>query len=305
MHNTTSQNILVLGGTGFVGHHVCEALSRQGHRITVPTRHLPARSVEIIPGLEVVVADVHDPDPLQNLIRGQDAVVNLVAILHGDEAAYDQVHVQLVRKIAKACKAEGVKRLIHISALGAGEHAPSRYQRSKARGEAVLMAAAQTSDLALTVIRPSVIFGEDDHFINLFAKLQKILPVLPLASAHTRFQPVWVQDVANAIVACVEDPATAGQVYELAGPDILTLQQLVQFAGRWVGHPRPVLPLPYPVGWLQAWMMEIVPGPTLMSRDNLDAMQVDNVPSGQLPGLAELGVVQPQTLGGVFVHAGD
>ena len=301
MHNTSSQKVLVLGGTGFVGCHVCEALSRQGHSITVPTRGLPARSVEIIPGLDVVVADIHDPVTLQNLVRGQDTVVNLVAILHGDEAAYDHVHVQLLRKLAKACKQEQVKRLVHISALGAGEHAPSMYQRSKARGEAVLMAAAQTSDLSLTVIRPSVIFGEDDHFITLFAKLQRMFPFMPLASAQTRFQPVWVQDVARAIVACVEDPATAGKVYELCGPEVLTLKQLIQFAGRWVGHQRLVLPLPYAIGWLQALLMEFVPGPTLMSRDNLEAMQVDNVPSGRLPGLAELGITHPQTLSGVFL----
>jgi uncharacterized protein YbjT (DUF2867 family) len=301
MHNTTSQKILVLGGTGFVGRHVCEALSRQGHRITVPTRHLPARSVEIMPALEVVVADIHDPDTLQSLVRGHDAVVNLVAILHGDEAAFDHVHVQLPRKIAKACKAEHVTRLVHISALGAGEHAPSMYQRSKARGEAVFMAAAQTSDLALTVLRPSVIFGEDDHFINLFAKLQKIFPVMPLAGAQTRFQPVWVQDVAKAIEACLEDPTTAGKVFELYGPEIFTLKQLVQFAGRWVGHPRPVLSLPYPVGWLQALLMEVMPGPTLMSRDNLGSMQIDNIPSGHLPGLAELGIAQPHALNNVFV----
>ena len=301
MHNTSSQKVLVLGGTGFVGRHVCEALSREGHSITVPTRGLPARSVEIIPGLDVVVSDIHDPVQLQSLVHGQDTVVNLVAILHGDESAYNHVHVELLQKLTKACKAEHVKRLIHISALGAGEHAPSMYQRSKARGEAVLMAAAQTSDLALTVLRPSVIFGEDDHFINLFAKLQRIFPLMPLAAAQTRFQPVWVQDVAKAIVACVEDPATAGKVYELCGPEVLTFKQLVQFAGRWIRHQRPVLPLPYPIGWIQGLLMEIVPGPTLMSRDNLDSMLVDNIPSGHLPGLADLGVTHPQTLSGVFL----
>jgi uncharacterized protein YbjT (DUF2867 family) len=303
MHNSSAQHILVLGGTGFVGRHVCEALSRQGHIITVPTRHLPARSVDIIPGVDVLEADIHDPAQLQSLVNGHDAVVNLVAILHGDEAAYDHVHVQLLRKLVKACKAEQVKRLVHISALGANDHAPSMYQRSKARGEAVLTAAAQTSDLALTVIRPSVIFGEDDHFINLFAKLQKVFPFMPLASAQTRFQPVWVQDVAKAIVACLEDPSTAGKVYELYGPEVLTLKQLVQFAGRWVGYLRPIFPLPYPIGWLQALFMEIIPGPTLMSRDNLDAMQVDNIPTGRLPGLAELGIAHPQTLSGVFLQA--
>ena len=300
MNTATPQKILVLGGSGFVGRHVCEALFRLHHRITVPTRRLPARSVQMLPGVEVIQANVHDAKQLQALVRDHDAVVNLVAILHGDEAAFDRVHVQLPRTLAKVCKAEGVTRLVHISALGADPQGPSLYQRSKAHGEQVLQQAAQTSDLALTLLRPSVIFGADDAFINLFAKLQAVFPVMPLAGAGTRFQPVWVQDVAQAIVTCLQSPTTAGQTYEACGPEVFTLAELVHIAGRHIGHERPVLPLPYAIGWLQAVLMELAPGPTLMSRDNLASMKVDNVASGHMAGLTALGLPQARPLLSVF-----
>ena len=294
------QKILVLGGSGFVGRHLCEALSRQGHRITVPTRRLPARSVQMFPGVEVVLADVHDPAQLASLARGQDAIVNLVAILHGNEQTFEHVHVQLVRQLVAACNKSGVHRLVHISALGADEHAASMYQRSKARGEKVLHAAVQTANLELTILRPSVIFGADDKFINMFAKLQAVFPVMPLAGAATRFQPVWVQDVAQAVVHCLEHRTTIGQTFEICGPDIFTLQQLVEIAGKWSGHSRFVFPLPPFIAKLQALMMEFLPGPTLMSRDNLASMQTDNVANKNSQGLSLLGIQHPQSLQAVF-----
>jgi NADH dehydrogenase len=294
------QKILVLGGSGFVGRHICEALSRQGHRITVPTRRLPARSVQMFPGVEVVHADVHDPAQLASLVRGQDAIVNLVAILHGNEQTFDHVHVELVRHLVAACNKSGVHRLVHISALGADEHAASMYQRSKARGEKVLQVAVQTANLELTILRPSVIFGADDKFINMFAKLQAVFPVMPLAGAATRFQPVWVQDVAQAMVHCLEHRTTIGQTFEICGPDIFTLQQLVEMAGKWSGHSRFVFPLPSFIAKLQALMMEFLPGPTLMSRDNLASMQTDNVANKNSQGLSLLGIQHPQSLQAVF-----
>lgn len=300
MPNIPSQKILVLGGSGFVGRHVCEALSRQGHRITVPTRRLPARSVQMFPGVEVVRADVHDPAQLLSLVQGHDAVVNLVAILHGNEAAFDHVHVQLMRHLVAACNKAGVRRLVHVSALGADEYAASMYQRSKARGEKVLHAAVQTANLELTILRPSVIFGADDKFINVFAKLQAVFPVMPLAGAATRFQPVWVQDVAQSVVYSLSHRTTVGETFELCGPEIFTLQQLVEIAGRWSGHSRFVLPLTATIAYLQALMMEFLPGPTLMSRDNLASMQTDNVASQSLQGLLALGVQQPKSLQAIF-----
>ena len=301
MQSNTVKKILILGGSGFVGRHVCSRLSLQHHQITVPTRRLPARHLQMMPGVSVVQADVHDPQQLQALVHGHDVVINLVAILHGTEEAFNHAHVTLPANLARACHAENVTHLIHISALGADVHGPSMYQRSKARGELALQSAAEKAPLGLTLLRPSVIFGKDDQFINLFAKLQKVFPIMPLAGAQTRFQPVWVHDVAQAIVHCVNTASTEGHTFELCGPDVMTLAELVQLAGRWVGKQRPVLPLPYAIGWLQALLMEWAPGPTLMSRDNLDSMKVNNIASGQLQGLRALGVAEPKSIHRLFV----
>jgi NADH dehydrogenase len=281
------KNILVLGGTGFVGRHVCEKLQREGWAITVPTRRARnAQSVQHLPGLTVIEANAHDEAALTRLLPGHDAVVNLIAILHGTEAAFEHVHVELPKKLARVCVATGVTRLVHISALGVALDSPARYQRSKARGEAALRAAA----LELTVLRPSVIFGAGDRFLNLFAKLQSIFPVVPLAGADARFQPVWVEDVAQAVVTSLKQNASIGQTYECAGPEVLTLADLVRIAGRYGSSQRPILPLPMALGKLQATLMELAPGEPLMSRDNLAAMSVDNVASGQWPDLTALGI---------------
>jgi len=295
-------SVLVLGGSGFVGRHVCEALNRAGVNVTVPTRRLPARSVQMLPMVTVIQADVHDPAQLAALVRGHDAVVNLVAILHGNRNAFENVHVVLARHLAQVCIDEGVRRLIHVSALGADLHGPSMYQRSKAQGEAALQSGV-VQGLQLTVLRPSVIFGADDAFMNLFAKLLAVAPAVPLAGASTRFQPVWVQDVAQAIVHCLTLRSSIGQVYELAGPEVFTLQQLVEQAGAWSGHPRWVFALPHPLAYVQALLMEMMPGPPLMSRDNLASMQADNIVSGQLPGLSSLGVAHATQLAAVFPAA--
>ena len=294
-----NDNLLILGGTGFVGRSVCGLLvDRSGGgsaQIVVPSRRSErAKHLQLLPTVRLVTADVHDEARLTALLRGRDAVINLVAILHGSDAQFERAHVALPRTLAKACAVAGVKRVVHVSALGVGTGAPSRYLRSKTAGEAVLRNAV----LDLTVLRPSVIFGEHDRFLNLFAQLQAAFPVLPLAGADARFQPVWVQDVAAAIVACLDDDATIGQTFELAGPEVVTLKQLVQAAGRWAGHPRPVFGLPDALGRLQALTMELLPGEPLMSRDNLASMQVPNVAGGQLPGLAQLGIA-PATLAAV------
>ena len=288
------KRVLLLGGTGFVGRHVCEHLVRLGCSLTVPTRRAAqAAAIQHLPGLTVLEADVHDEAVLRPLLAGHDAVINLVAILHGNEAAFQHVHVELPEKLARAALTAGVKRLVHIGALGAEptatETAPSRYLRSKSRGEAVLQAATGQG-LQLTVLRPSVIFGADDRFLNLFAHLQQVFPVLPLAGAHARFQPVWVEDVARALVHCLQDTRTAGQAYELCGPQVYTLRELVQLAGRAAGVPRPVIALPATLGRLQAALMELAPGEPLMSRDNLDSMKNDNVATGRVPGILALGI---------------
>ena len=283
------KKILLLGGTGFVGRSLCERLVAQGTdlRLTVATRRLAnAKPVQFLPAVDPVECDVHDDAQLTRLVAGHDAVVNLIAILHGSAADFDKVHVQLARRLANACTRAGVPRLLHVSALGVGADAPSNYLRSKAAGEAALQAAG----LALSILRPSVIFGAGDRFLNLFAALQSVAPVMPLSGVDARFQPVWVQDVAEALLRCLERPETIGQTYECAGPQVYTLRELVQLAGRLCGHERTVLPLPESAGRMQAGLMEMLPGTPLMSRDNILSMQVPNVASGTLPGLQALGI---------------
>ena len=283
--------VAVMGGTGFVGHAVCEHLVERsggaGGRIVVPTRRLRhGLALQSLPTVQLVQASVHDDRDLARVLAGCEAVVHLVAILHGSEAEFERVHVQLPQRVAAACKAAGVRRVVHVSALGVAPDAPSRYLRSKAAGEQVW----RESGLDVTVLRPSVIFGARDRFLNLFAQLQALAPFVPLGGAHARFQPVWVEDVAEAVVRCLDQPATIGQVFECAGPQQFTLADLVRLAGRLSGHPRPVLPLPGALARLQALVMECLPGEPLMSRDNVDSMQVPNVATPGQPGLEALGV---------------
>ena len=289
--NSPSKRVLILGGTGFVGRHVCEKLTRLGCSMTVITRRASqAAAIQNLPRVRILEGDVYNSAFLAQCMAQHDVVINLIAILHGTEASFDKAHVQLPQVIAQACLASGVKRLIHISALGASLDGPSAYQRSKAQGEALLKQAG----LDLTLLQPSVIFGADDKFLNLFAQLQQIAPVVPLAGASTRFQPVWVEDVASAVAHCVMDAKTQGHTYEICGPEIWTLKELVQKSGQWAGvkggRGRWVFGIPHTLAWLQAFLMELAPGQPLMSRDNLRSMQVDNVSSGNALSLKELNI---------------
>ena len=282
--------ILILGGSGLVGRSLCQRLAERlpGVPLRVPTRRLAhARAIWHLPGVVVEQADVHDPARLLQLAQGCSAVVNLVAILHGSASEFARVHQELPQSLARAMAGAGVRRLVHVSALGAAADAPSNYQRSKAAGEAALRAGG----LALTVLRPSVMFGANDRFMNLFARLQRWAPLLPLAGSGARLQPVWVEDVASAIVRTLEDPDCAGPLYECAGPQVYTLGELVRLAGRWSEHERAQIALPAWAGRLQALALEVLPGPPLLSRDNLDSLRVPNVASGSEPDLQALGIV--------------
>ncbi|MBI5721811.1 MAG: complex I NDUFA9 subunit family protein [Burkholderiales bacterium] len=291
------KKVLVLGGSGFVGRSVCEQLVRRypSLHLVVPTRRAPhAGHLRILPAAEIVVADVHDPVALTALARGCDAVVNLVAILHGKAADFEAVHRRLPETLTRAMHAAGVARLVHVSALGAASYAPSNYLRSKAAGEDALKAGG----LAVTILRPSLVFGEGDRLLNLFARLQAIAPVLPLAASHVHFQPVWVEDVAAAIVKVLEDPSWAGRTVECCGPQVMSLSEIVRLAGRLSGHERPQIALPWWAARVQAFLLECLPGQPLMSRDNLDSLRVPGVASGRQPGLADLGIT-PAAIGAV------
>lgn len=278
-----TERIVLTGGTGFVGSAIANRLTDEGVSVLVPTRRRSrAGHLILLPGVEVVEADVHDPAILERLFTGADAVVNLVGILHSRSGEpygpdFARAHVELPAKIVAACQKVGVPRLVHVSALGADEHGPSEYQRSKAAGEAAIRAAGDRP--AWTILRPSVIFGRGDHFLNLFARLVRLFPVLPLAGAATRFQPVYVEDVAEVVWHCLTELGAAGQTFELAGPTVYTLRELVEYVATQLGKRRLIVPLSEKVAMLQAAVLERLPGP-LMSRDNLRSMQVDNVASG-------------------------
>lgn len=268
------RNVLAIGGTGFLGSALARRLASADFRITLPTRRPErVRPLAVLPTARIVEADVHDEATLARLMAGQDAVISLAGILKGD---FQRTHVELPGKIARAARACGVPRLLHISALAAGADAPSDYLRSKAAGEAALKAAYPEA----TIFQPSVIFGRGDSFLTLFAGLLKVAPVVPLACPDARFQPIWVEDAVSAIVASLDRPESRGKVYPLCGPRAYTLRELVAYAGKVSGHPRPILGLPLSLANLQAWLMEFLPnGP--MTRDNVRSMSVPSIcPAG-------------------------
>jgi NADH dehydrogenase len=274
-------SVVLFGGTGFIGSHLAARLAERDVTIVVPTRH-EAHAMHLMPlGVDIVEADVHDDATVRRLVAGRDAAINLVGILHSHRGTpygpeFRRAHVELPRRIAAACAAAGVPRYLHMSALGASPRGASMYQRSKADGE---LAATSEPAVAATIFRPSVVFGPDDHFLNMFARLQRYLPLVPLAGAGVRFQPVYVGDVAEAFVRALLEPHTRNQTYELGGPGIYTMAELVRLAGRYSGHPRPVIGLPDALARLQAMFFEILPGTPLITRDNLDSMKTDNVVS--------------------------
>lgn len=267
------RNVLVLGGSGFLGRHVAHQLAEHGLQVRVPTRNRErARQLILLPTVDVVQADILDPGTLDRLVGNADAVVNLIGILHGD---FRRVHVELPRQIVEACHRHGVPRLVHVSALQADPAAPSQYLRSKGEGEQLVLA-AQGDRLQTTILRPSVIFGREDHFLNLFAQLARRLPVIVLACPGARFQPVHVDDVARAVVTSLGEAHTFGQRYDLCGPRVYTLRQLVEYVVHAAGLRRPVFGLGRSLSMLQAAVLEHLPG-KLMTRDNIRSMSVDNV----------------------------
>jgi NADH dehydrogenase len=278
----TGDAILVLGGTGFVGRHLVAQLTSAGRRVVVPTRSRErARHLILLPTVDVVEADIHDPAALADLVRDAQAAINLVGILNEDRPGdFDRVHVELPRKLIAACRAGGVERLLHMSALNADPQGPSHYLRSK--GEAEILVAS--SGLQWTVFQPSIIVGREDAFLNLFARLQRLLPIIALAGAHARFQPVDVDDVATAYLRALTDDATRGGRYPLCGPSVYTLRELVAYVGELTGYRRPIVALGPGLSKLQAWILEHLPG-KLMSRDNLASMQRDSVCDCPFPPL--------------------
>ena len=300
-----TQTVLVAGGTGFVGRHVVAKLSGAGHDVIVLTRTRErARDLLLLPTVRIVEADPFDAAILARWTRGATAAINLVGTLHQrGRDTFERVHVDFPRALLAACRKAGVARILHMSALAAADDAASLYLRSKATGEAIVA----ESGLAWTIFRPSVIFGRGDTFLNLFARLANVFPVIPLAAAKSRFQPVFVGDVAECFARALVDDETTGKRYSLCGPKAYTLQELVAYAAETSGHPRPIVPLGPGLANVQARVMEWLPGP-LLTRDNLASMQHDSVCEGAFP--REFGIIPtaleaiaPEYLAPVSLHS--
>ncbi len=316
------QRVCILGGSGFVGTQLVSLLAARGLEVRVLShRREMAKELILLPTVDVIEADVHDQQVLIHHFRGMDAVINLVGILHENKVGrvdlpsarrgdFQRVHIELPRKVIHACGEAGVSRLLHMSALGADPNSRSAYQRSKGIAEVLVREAGMRHsehenwyldgpkfihgyDLNVTLFRPSVIFGRGDSFLSMFARLLKVFPVLPLAAAGSRFAPVHVEDVARAFADSLDKPATYGQTYDLCGPHVYTLHELVRYVGKIIGKKRSIVQLGQWMSYFQAWALEFKPGKKLMTRDNYYALSTDNVCRGGWPPVFDF---QPSSL---------
>jgi uncharacterized protein YbjT (DUF2867 family) len=281
----------VFGGAGFIGRYVVQRLARAGWRIRVPARN-PDSALFLKPLGDVgqivpMAANIRNELSVRRAVEGAGAVFNLVGILsERGRQSFDAVHREGAERIARIAAEMGAARLLHISALGADPQSPSKYARSKAAGEAAVRAAFPGA----TLFRPSIVFGPEDDFFNRFARLTRLLPALPLiGGGKTRFQPVYVGDVAEALAAALADPRTMGQIFELGGPQTYGFRQLMEILLAAVGRKRWLVPVPFPVATAQGAVLSLLPNPPL-TRDQVKLLRRDNVVSGLFPGLIELGV---------------
>jgi NADH dehydrogenase len=306
------QTVAVIGGTGFIGRSLIPQLLDEGYAVRVATRkRTQARPIQMLP-ISITECDVHAPEQLSAFLDGADVVINLVGVLQDKRAmpygpGFARAHVALPEKICTAMRALGIRRLLHISALHADSHGPSMYLRSKGDGEqridaAVAASEAEGKPLRVTVFRPSVIFGQGDQFLNTFAQVLKMAPFMPLACPAARFQPIYVEDVAQALVNTIElDSSTVPRVYDLGGPHVYTLEALVRFTGEASGHRRPIIGLPGWAGRLQGAVFEHLPNPPI-TRDNIDSMQQDSVLSGPLNPLLRITPASLETVAGAYLR---
>ena len=274
-----TRRICLLGGTGFVGGHLATRLANDGWRVRLLTRSSARhRALTVLPTVRLIEGNVYDPAFLAQQFAGCDAVINLVGILNErgrDGRGFDRAHVALASKVVAACQQAGVTRLLHMSSLKASaDEGPSHYLRSKGEAELIVR---RTQDLRVTVFQPSVIFGPDDSFVNRFAGLLRLpMPVFPLPRANSRFQPVYIGDVVAAFAGAVDDPETHGKVYQLCGPDVYSLRELIVLIATSMGLKRKILPVPDGLARMQAWFMDFVPGKPF-STDNFLSLTVNSI----------------------------
>jgi NADH dehydrogenase len=298
------QRLVILGGTGFVGRALLPQLCRDGHQVVLLSRNLAPHYDRLLPPSVILrEMDVYDPDALRAAFAGADAVINLVGILNerrDNGRGFKRAHVDLTKLVAVACELAGVKRLLQMSSLNAGR-GESYYLKSRGEAEAVVKA----SGLQWTIFEPSVIFGVGDGLFARFGGLLKFAPVFPLARASAKFAPVYIGDVVEAIRRCISDKLGIGEVYELYGPDVFTLAQIVRMTAQQLGLQRLIIPLPDVLGRLQAFVFDFVPGKPFSS-DNYRSLLTDSV--GGIDGLHRLGIVPTPVsaiLPDILGHADD
>jgi len=280
----TTRRYVVLGGTGFIGSHLLAALADTGCKVTVLSRNREQRrAVNVLPNVRTVSVDVYDRAVLEKHLAGHDAVVNLVGILNETGGAtFTHAHVDFTATVIAACRQVGIRRIHQMSSLNAGNRA-SKYLKTRGEAEAQV----RNSGMDWTIYRPSVVYGAGDGLVSRFLKLLQMGPVLPLAQPHAKFAPAWVGDVAAAIERCMTDRTSIGRIFELYGPDTLELLQIVRMIRDTAGLKRALLPLPAPLGLMQGYVAELIPGKPF-SRDNFNSLGVDSV--GTRDGFAELGI---------------
>lgn len=308
---TKPRLVTVFGGSGFIGRHLVKRLTARGDRVRVAVRDIEKamflKPMGDLGQISLVPASVLDDASVSRAVEGADAVINLVGILaEGGKATFQRIHVEGAERVAKAAKAAGVKRFVQMSALGADEQSDSAYARSKALGEKAVRAAFPEA----TIVRPSVVFGPEDGFFNLFASMARLSPVLPFFTDHApavrrgadggfqldlvgdggpKFQPVYVGDVAEALMRSLEPMAPTGQTYELGGDEVLSMRDVMKLVSHETRRNRLVAPLPMWVANLQATFLQLLPKP-LLTRDQVKLLRKDNVLSGAQPGLRDLGI---------------
>jgi NADH dehydrogenase len=286
-----TKTAVIFGGTGFVGRSIVNRLAQAGYTVRVPTRTLahaePLRQMGAVGQVVPLLCDMYKPAQVGDAVYGASVVVNCIGILaQGGVNSFERVQGELPGILARAASAAGVTHFIHLSAIGADANSPSKYARSKAAGEGVIRAVFP----AATILRPSIVFGPDDSFFNRFARMAQLLPALPLiGGGHTRFQPVFVSDVAAAVMAAITRTDTAGKIYELGGPAMYTFKQLMQLTLHFTGRSRWLVTLPWWLAFLQGRIMERLPG-KILTHDQVVLLQHDNVVNVGAKTLADLGV---------------
>ena len=300
----TKGTVCIVGGTGFVGHAIAAQLSEAGYEVTIISRHRERhRDLLVLPTVRVITGDVFDYAFVVHEFAGKDVVINLVGILNEGKAwtqKFHVAHIQLSEIVAEACRVSGVKRLLHMGALHATEKAPSKYLRTKARAENIVHAAA-SKNLKVTSFRPSTIFGPRDSFLNRFSRLLNLVPYFfPLASGNARMQPVYVQDVAKCFVRAIGDYRTYGQRYDLCGPKVYTLKQIVGYVAFLRRRRVRVIALGQFLSWMQARLLQMVPGKPF-SVDNYLSLKVDSVCHQGFPNIFGIKPTEMEEIAPIYI----